>query len=1214
MAAESKDEIECLDMHTHVWIRKEMYLGSVALQNISGITFSVGVDEEKHGDSKKRKVTVHNVKQEPYSIEMSKAVLKLLDELVTNSLDNGFRDDKQSKIRIGIDPVNKCVEVYNDGVGIAPSMFKDTDNHNITVIFGEYLSGTNFSQDEDGDTGNKFSGGLHGLGAVLVNRFSKKFRVEVACPESGTLFLQEWKDNMNTKLPPVIKKYKESTGFVRVVAHLDFAALGMDIPGNLPEDLVKAMSRRAWDAAACSCLRKNKISLAMQVPVPPRTPCLPVEGGVQFLKILCGEGPKEGRVIAHETVTNERGIKVFDVSLCMLSEAETDSLNSTDSRINGYINGICCNDGSHIRLVTSSLVKYISTAVKKKTKREDIVVKPSIVTSRVAMVVVALVAAKKFTSQAKDKLDTDIKNLGFKWTPSSSFLNSVGKTGLVEFVIENAKNKEDASAKKSVTVSRAGLSRIDKFDAPAKNGTKGKKPHLLITEGDSAKALVVAGLKTRDFTGIYSLTGKIINPRGKPITKVMENKVVQDLCKILSIKPGEKYTKESAEALPFSHLVIVADQDADGSHIAGLVINWLMDSVPTLLEAKPDFVKRFFTALIKATPTGRLASREEEIQFYTMQQYQKWEKENISMLNSWKIKYYKGLGTSTSAEARKYFQNYERHLLSLQYKGDGCKNAIETFFDGKKVAMRKDLLMEYDSSTYIDFEGGSASLEEVVKTDLCNYAWVSTRRAICGFDGLKSSQRKVLFYFLGVKGEIKVAQAGAAVAHRTHYPNGEGSLVEAIVNMSTDFVCTNNVPILIGQGQFGSRNNHRHASARYIFTETNNLITKVFRKEDTPVLENLFEEGQEIEPECYCGVVPLLLINGACGIGTGWSTYVPPYHPLEVADKCIEISKRVIERSPGEGELYLADACTPLSELQPYFDGFTGITSPVDESGNFYSTGVWSIDVDECKLTITELPVTTVVETYETYIKEKLMIPLQGKRKVGDESPGEDTAALVRDIYNGGTEFKVYLEIYCDPVQFPRLVESESDLISTFKLRQSFSTNNMYFFDTSQKLCCFTKPSEIIEEHAYYRINMYNKRFKHQIAEKENELEKISDIVRFVELIVEGELELRGKPSKVLGEELLSLGFKEGERGYRHLTDMPISNITLEKAENLKKDMEGKKLELEVLRNSKATDVWEKELVEFKEAYLQYKDDKRQRQGSTTITENKKKKSTKKKK
>lgn len=154
-----------------------------------------------------------------------------------------------------------------------------------------------------------------------------------------------------------------------------------------------------------------------------------------------------------------------------------------------------------------------------------------------------------------------------------------------------------------------------------------------------------------------------------------------------------------------------------------------------------------------------------------------------------------------------------------------------------------------------------------------------------------------------------MAQLAGYVAEHSSYHHGENSLAGTIVGMAQDFVGSNNINLLQPIGQFGTRlaGGKDAASTRYIFTSLSTLARKIFVESDDDLLDYLTDDGQTIEPEFYAPIIPMVLVNGSDGIGTGWSSSVPNYNPRELAANIMHLLNN-----------------EPMEELQPWFKGFEG--------------------------------------------------------------------------------------------------------------------------------------------------------------------------------------------------------------------------------------------------------------------------------------------------
>lgn len=215
--------------------------------------------------------------------------------------------------------------------------------------------------------------------------------------------------------------------------------------------------------------------------------------------------------------------------------------------------------------------------------------------------------------------------------------------------------KEIKAAKKTDGTKTKKIRGIPKLiDANFAGTDKSHECSIILCEGDSAKAGIVSGLSKddRNVIGVYPMRGKLFNVRGETKHRIFENKEINEIKQILGLETGKKYTKESAkEKLRYGKVIFMTDQDLDGSHIKGLGIN-LFDSEWDTLISIPGFIGFMNTPIIKARKGSQ------EISFYNNGEYEKWKQDNTeNSLKNWKIKYYKGLGTSSGKEFKEYFEN-----------------------------------------------------------------------------------------------------------------------------------------------------------------------------------------------------------------------------------------------------------------------------------------------------------------------------------------------------------------------------------------------------------------------------------------------------------------------------------------------------------------------------------------------------------------------------
>ena len=600
-----------------------------------------------------------------------------------------------------------------------------------------------------------------------------------------------------------------------------------------------------------------------------------------------------------------------------------------------FVNSICTSSGGqHVHYIADQVASHLVKVVKKKNKG-GAEVKAAQVKNNLTVFVNCLIENPAFNTQTKTELTTKPKNFGSNFKVSDKFLKLVEKSDIVDIIISQAERKSAAALKRKGGVKKNKLTGIPKLDdANFAGGAKSKDCTLIITEGDSAKSLAMSGISVvgRDYYGVFPLRGKLKNVRDQTTKQIVQNEEVKNLVDIMGFKYGTVYTEDNIRTLRYGHLMIMTDQDSDGSHIKGLVINFIHKFWPSVLDV-PGFLQQFITPIVKVTKGKK--SRP----FYTLPEYEQWRESTGNDGKGFSTKYYKGLGTSTSAEAKEYFSNLDEHEVTFaplsldksQIKVEDGMDDVDTVlpdiatsggdlidmvFRKNRVEDRKVWLNSLSKDTYMDYREASANggvkYSEFINKEYILFSNYDNERSIpCLVDGFKPSQRKVLFgcFKRKLKNEVKVAQLTGYVAEHSAYHHGEQSLSGTIVNMAQSFVGSNNVNLLTPSGQFGTRllGGKDAASARYIFTKLEPITRLIYHEHDDPLLSYQSDDGQQIEPKFYVPVIPMVLINGAEGIGTGWSSSVPNFKPESV----IENLRRMIA---GEEPV----------PMHPYYNGFTG--------------------------------------------------------------------------------------------------------------------------------------------------------------------------------------------------------------------------------------------------------------------------------------------------
>lgn len=653
---------------------------------------------------------------------------------------------------------------------------------------------------------------------------------------------------------------------------------------------------------------------------------------------------------------------------------------------------------------------------------------------------------------------------------------------------------------------KSKLKGIPKLEDANDAGTKNSlNCTLILTEGDSAKSLAVSGLGVvgRDHYGVFPLRGKLLNVREATHKQILENAEINNLIKILGLQYKKKYTTmDDLKTLRYGKLMIMTDQDQDGSHIKGLLINFIHTNWPHLLRL--PFLEEFITPIVKAT------KKNQELSFFSVPEFEEWKRDTPNQ-HTYNIKYYKGLGTSTSKEAKEYFQNMDRHRILFKHQDDGDDDAIVMAFSKKCVDQRKDWLTKHmEECKHRKLVGlperylytkttKEVSYSDFVNLELILFSNTDNIRSIpCVVDGFKPGQRKVLFTCMkrNDKREVKVAQLAGSVAEMSAYHHGEQSLCGTIVNLAQNYVGSNNINLLMPNGQFGTRlsGGKDSASPRYIFTMMSPLTRLIFHPHDDPLLNFLDEDNQRIEPEWYLPILPMILVNGSEGIGTGWSTKIPNHNPRDIVANL---------RSMMQGN--------EPKPMIPWFKNFRGDVLPAGD-GRFVTVGHAAV-LDGEKLEISELPIGTWTQNYKESVLEPL---LHGNDK---------TKAVIGDYKEYNTDTTVRFVVSFLPGEFHRLYSENGGFHRVFKLTSSIAITSMHAFDNVNCLRKYDTTMIILKEFFALRMEYYQKRKDYLEGMLKAESDKLSNQARFIMEKCDRTLVVENKKRKVMIDELIKRGY-----------------------------------------------------------------------------------------
>ncbi|XP_072747541.1 DNA topoisomerase 2 isoform X2 [Anoplolepis gracilipes] len=1038
----------------HILLRPDTYIGSV-----EPVTEMMWVF-----DKEKDMMVMKDIKYVP-------GLYKIFDEILVNAADNKQRDPKMDMIKIDIDSENNTISVWNNGKGIPVVIHKEENMYVPTMIFGHLLTSSNYDDEEE-----KVTGGRNGYGAKLCNIFSHRFTVETATKEYRKCLKQTWGNNMGKASEPRIKEY-HGEDFTKVTFSPDLTKFKMQ---SLDNDIVALMSRRAYDVAASS--KGVKVYLNGS-----RIPVKNFKDYVDFY--IKGKEDDVGNPLK---IVYENCGPRWEVAL---------TLSDKGFQQMSFVNSIATTKGGrHVDHVTELIVKQLIETLKKKNKA-GVAIKPFQIKNHLWIFINCLINNPTFDSQTKENMTLQARSFGSKCTLTDKFIASITKIGVVEAVLSWAKFKADSQLEKLGSKSKQRkLHGIPKLEDANDAGTaKSLECTLILTEGDSAKTMAVSGIASigRDKYGIFPLRGKMLNVREATHKQILENAEINNLIKILGLQYKKKYeTRDDLKTLRYGKMMIMTDQDQDGSHIKGLLINFIHHNWPSLL--KLNFVEEFITPIVKATKGSQTLS------FFSLPEFEAWKKDTENF-HTYKIKYYKGLGTSTAKEAKEYFENMARHRIRFRYEGERDDQNIIMAFSKKCVDQRKDWLMNHMNETKRRKEIGlgerylyekdtrTVSFSDFINVELVLYSNYDNVRSIPNMiDGFKPGQRKVMFTCLkrNDKREVKVAQLAGSVAEHSAYHHGETSLMATIINLAQNFVGSNNINLLQPIGQFGTRlaGGKDAASPRYIFTMLSPLARYIFHKHDDALLKHEYDDNQKIEPVYYVPVMPMVLVNGADGIGTGWMTKIPNYNPREI----IENLHRMMEGADPK----------PMS---PYYKNFKGVVESCGDYRYVISGEISVIGPD--KLEITELPIGTWTQTYKETVLEPM---LHGTDK---------TPAVITDYKEYNTDTAVHFIVILNR---DKLLELERDgLHKAFKLQTTMTITSMCAFDENLCLNKYDRVVQILKGFYKLRLEMYHKRKDYLEGILKAESAKLSNQARFILEKCDGTLVIENKKKKDMIAELV---------------------------------------------------------------------------------------------
>lgn len=1195
------------DQRTHVYMKQEMYIGT---------------DERVM-----REVWVydsHNGRMVLINMDFVPACERLLLEIISNASDNVGRSR-----RAGVDPGsidiimdNSTISVTNYGLPMPIEIHPKEKIYIPQMVFGSLLTSSNYEVDRHG-------AGTNGIGAKAANIFSKEFMVIVHDHIRHLKYTQVWNDNMTKCSPPTIIEYHGTTSSVQVVFKMDFVRFGYDLPngtqGGYPPEVFALYARHAVDL---SFNAKTKVTF----------------NGHEFNFINIRDyarlyfGDAVESAIVHyqwpagtEIIHKKKGYQVAR-NPAITPEVELIALDTPDEgRHVSFANCLMTHNGgvhvnAAVKAVGDTAVQMVNETILKKLTRQNKgkeldakdkrahTITIHDVKPHISVLLSVKVMNPKYEGQTKGTLSGPTPKIDI----ATDELTSIKNWQLIDRLYAAIEAKQFASNAKTDGKLRRYVRLIKGVDANNAGKAERSRCVLYITEGRSgagyANKLISLVPGGRDYIGVLPMRGKSLNVMNADRFQIEKNAEIGELKKMLGLvdcpegdlKKTYYLDPNNFAKLRYGAIMIMADSDVDGLHIIGLILNFFHCRYPSLLAR--GFVMYY------QTPTLRVSKGNRTFKFYTQREYEEW-KTATPDYQTWKHKYYKGLGTSDDNEIR---DDYITPRVVTCFYDAEAPNAIKLAFDKNLADQRKDWLGRWQPVLGVE-EIHMQPISWFINHKLILFSLAAVQRAIPKLtDGLKESHRKILHgthkkWKVGSKkttyNETKVAQFAGFVAGHTHYQHGEQILDDVIIGMGQDFTGSNNIPWFYRKGQFGTRfEGGKDASAsRYLHTYPERLVGKILRKEDRPILKPIIEEGDEVEPTTYWPVIPMVLVNGAYGIGMGWSSFVPNHDPLVII-QWLRMKLREV-------------ADDDLPDVLPWYRGFQGTIKVIDRRRRRKRNAPINTEATQITIVTNEDGTTTLQRTEATTPQRT---DVDDDDAIEDEALNEDELEEITETAGSrpllsmvslgkfsrdmnGTIIITELPVGRWPLSYHKWLESlvEEKKITgfrdlsvdnnvyfeiygftdqanyrTLKLKRTMGMSNMVLLDESSRPVRYDTAYDILEAFYSRRLPVYQERKAYILQKLAEEITTMHHKIHFIQAVINGELHIINRKVAEIHATMARLGIPEEIYQSSRTRNLSEDDIT-----DLMNQITAKEQERVVVEQTSPEQMWLRDLDELEEVY-----------------------------
>jgi len=1099
---------------------------------------------------------------EKRKITVSQAVERLFLEILSNAGDNSFssRNSKVDPGEINITMSEDWITIRNGGLPIPVEINKEMNLYAPEMIFGVLRTSANYDKNVI-----RMGCGRNGFGAKLVNIFSKEFKIDVADSIRKKRYRQTWKNNMDVREEPVIEAYK-GPSYVEVSYLMDFQRFGYK-EDKYPPEAFALFGRLALE-----------MSMNCKVPLVINETKYDVVNIQNFCKFIFPE-----EALSTSIVHIEQDEPMY-IEICLLDTPDAGEVLS-------YVNGMITRDGgvhveAVIKAISNVLLEKLNNSKVVKNINKDGDKKRNILTlsdirPHISLVMNCRIPDPKFTSQTK----TQLSGPQLKFDFPEKLFNHIYKWSLITRLYATLEAKQMKNLQKTDGKKRRHILLEKGEDANEAGGAQSKKCTLFIVEGKSAMGYAVKAISSipngRNFYGILPIRGKLLNVMNASAQQIAENEELTEIKKMLGLKEGMNYTSPDAFAtLRYGYVVILTDADDDGKHIMGLILNFFYCRFQSLLA-------RGYIHYLR-TPILRVYSGKNTLKFYSAGEYETW-REKTPNAQNWKHRYYKGLGTSKDSDI---LDDFKSPKMVMCLYDDRSPDSFKLAFDSKYSNQRKSWIATWKKAFDIE-DVKECPISKFIHEEFIQYSVSNLHRSIPRMmDGLKVSQRKVLWTaFVHWKGqvmgqlmkgpkEIKVERFASITAEATNYHHGGNCLSETIIGMAQNFVGANNMPYFTQDGQFGTRNmgGEDAAQARYPDTRPQEWLKFVYRTEDFPLMEKMIDEGNEVEPVSFLPIIPMALINGCLGIGTGHSTFIPNCSPMEIVDWYLAKLERkappsVLPWYRGfNGNIKIKTATVSEDD---FFDRSDDEQDKVEGEGereeasassntssdstkevtlSMVTTGKVQVDKKH-NIHIQELPIGIWIHKYKEYLEHLLE-----EKRISDFSnlSTHETPKFIIQGFQGKPTFE------------------------KLKLRRNYGLTNMVLLDMNNIPRKYKSIDALLEDFYKVRLPYYARRKQRMLDDLSGRIKVLEDKYRFLKLVIEDKIVIFKKTKQEIVAQMKQYKLPEDL-----LTSVRLSSLSEDELVELLKEIEELKKEKEQIQLLMPEQMWITDLNDFKKKYLE---------------------------